>query len=111
MRITLTKKESDSISSIIWCKILEARELSEEEIKIMGILYDKIDEQKYRKISDKKIKSAQKATQSRIDNAKKKIENAVNMLRMRNIDVTTYTVSLESGCSFNTCKKYKKYWS
>ena len=113
MRITLTSDEATLLhSSILSISTFPSfREfLSVEEQDSVTELYHKISEELCKNVSDKKKTAAAKATQVRSKKAKQKIENAINMLRLQNIEITTYTVSLESGCSFNTCKKYKEYW-
>jgi len=59
--------------------------------------------------SNKKILAAKKATESRVAKVKKKIENAVNMLRLENKKITPYSIASYSGVSFNTVKKYVDY--
>lgn len=53
--------------------------------------------------------AAKKATQLRVNKAKKKIENAVNILRMENQKITQSKVAKISGCSINTVRKYKTF--
>ncbi len=55
----------------------------------------------------KQQRAAATATKARSNAAKEKIENAVNMLRMQNKNITQYSVAKMSGCSINTVKKYK----
>ena len=57
--------------------------------------------------SFKQKKAAAKATSIRSKKAKEKIENAVNILRLENKNITQYSVAKVSGCSINTVRKYK----
>ena len=62
------------------------------------------------KVSSKKQLEAQKrAREQNSRNAREKIENAVNLLRMQNKAINMRTVSLESGCSINTVRKYREF--
>lgn len=75
-------------------------------------LYKKlhIEEDKYLKsLTDKKSKATAKATKTRQDMAKKKIETAVNMMRMFNQKITIYSVAKEAKVSYNTASKYKDF--
>ena len=46
------------------------------------------------------------ATAARTAKAKKKIENAVNLLRMEGKAITPYSVAKKAGVSYNTARKY-----
>ena len=61
------------------------------------------------KYSHKKQKAATNATKLRVKKAKEKIENAVNILRMENKNISEYAVAKVSGCSINTVKKYREF--
>lgn len=50
--------------------------------------------------------SAQKATKHRTQQAKEKIQNAINMLLLSNKKITINAISVESGVAFKTIKKY-----
>ncbi|MCK9545106.1 MAG: hypothetical protein M0Q25_00200 [Sulfurospirillaceae bacterium] len=72
-------------------------------------LYTKIQEQYNADISrdiTKKQSSIQEATKARERIAKEKINNAINMLRLEDKKLTAYAIAKESGCSYNTVKKY-----
>lgn len=72
-------------------------------------LYSKIKKQFDADISrdiTKKQLSIKEATKSRQDTAKAKIINAMNMLRLEDKNITAYSIAKESGCSYNTVKKY-----
>jgi len=61
------------------------------------------------KYSTKKQIAASNATKLRVQKARQRIENAVNILRMENKNITMYAVAKVSGCSINTVKKYKEF--
>ena len=62
------------------------------------------------KVSSKKQLEAQKRARAvNSDNARKKIENAINVLRIENKAINMRTVSIESGCSINTVRKYRDF--
>ena len=74
-------------------------------------LYSKIQKQYNDDIKrdiSKKQSSIQEATKKRERVAKEKILNAINLLRIENKSVTAYAIAKESGCSYNTVKKYFK---
>lgn len=56
--------------------------------------------------SFKKFRASEIATASRSKKAKEKIQNAINILRMENKNITHYSIAQTSGVSFNTVKKY-----
>jgi hypothetical protein len=60
-----------------------------------------------RDISKKQL-SIKQATKHRTDTAKAKINNAINLLRLEGKNITAYAIAKESGCSYNTVKKYYK---
>lgn len=75
-------------------------------------LYKKLhhEEEKYHKsITEKKTNATKKATKTRQEVAKKKIEASVNMMRMFNQKITIYSVAKEAQVSYNTALKYKEY--
>lgn len=62
------------------------------------------------KVSSKKQLEAQKrAREQNSRNAREKIENAVNLLRIENKAINMRTVSIASGCSINTVRKYRDF--
>lgn len=72
-------------------------------------LYSKIQKQYNDDINrdiTKKQSSIQEATKYRERTAKAKILNAINILRLQGKEITAYAIAKESGCSYNTVKKY-----
>ncbi len=59
--------------------------------------------------SKKKIESAKRASQIKADKAKRKIINAINLLRLQGEEITPYKVAKVANVSYNTAKKYLKY--
>jgi len=60
------------------------------------------------KDKSKKVQSIKEATKARERVAKAKILNAINVLRLEDRALTTYSIAKESGCSYNTVKKYQE---
>jgi hypothetical protein len=89
----------------------EVMELMKAISKSNYPLYSKIQKQYNDDINrdiSKKQSSIQEATKKRERVAKEKILNAINLLRIENKSVTAYAIAKESGCSYNTVKKYFK---
>jgi len=55
-----------------------------------------------------KIVATVKANQKKISISRKKVENAINMLRMEGKEITPYIVAKVAGISYNTASKYLK---
>jgi len=89
--------------------------LNEEEVRnlknnvVLHSLILKIEKEENKEISNKKIKAIDKARNERTKIVKKKIETAINQLRMYQKKITVYSVAKEAGISFNTAKKYKSF--
>ena len=64
------------------------------------------DSLKARKTSKKIQDATVAATKARTNAAKKKIQDAINMLRFENKKITYYSISKYSNVSYNTVKKY-----
>jgi len=77
------------------------------EMKKYSKLKNTIESMEEKKVSVKKIEAMQKATDTRINKAKEKILNAINLLRIENKNISNYAIAKISGCSINTVKKYK----
>ena len=107
MRITINDDEAflltDAISKIT---MGHYDNLTKKELIVLDRVSDKIEDERRRETSPKKKKAMLIATNVRIEKAKKKIENAINILRMENRPITIYSVSKKSGVSYNTASKY-----
>jgi len=55
-----------------------------------------------------KIVATLKANQKKQETSKKKVENAINILRMEGKEITAYAVAKVAGISYNTASKYLK---
>ena len=69
-------------------------------------LIDKLSNPEHIYVSARKKRATQKATKVRSDRAKEKIQNAINLLHLENKAITHYSISKESGVSYNTVKKH-----
>jgi predicted HTH transcriptional regulator len=54
----------------------------------------------------KKQTATRQANRSKIIESKKKINNAINLLRLECREITAYNVAQTAGISYNTAKKY-----
>ena len=88
----------------------EVQELMKAISKTNYSLYTKLQKQYNDDINrdiTKKQSSIRHATTQRQHTAKAKIINAINILRLENKNITVYAIAKESGCSYNTVKKYQ----
>lgn len=97
MRITITDSE--------FANIIQALENSPD---IVSLLLSKKAEYKS-SITDKKRKATTNATRVKINVTKRKIENAVNILRLEGGNVTVAKVAKRAAINYNTAKKYKDF--
>jgi len=58
------------------------------------------------KRSNAKVLATAKASDTKTKQAKEKIENGINILRLENVKFTFSSIAKSSGVSFNTVKKY-----
>jgi hypothetical protein len=95
MRITLNADEVTKLLNII----------QSIDTELYGAIYNqyKADTSKDK---SKKRQSIQEATKKREQTAKAKIINAINILKIESREITAYAIAKESGCSYNTVKKY-----
>jgi len=109
MRITISDTESFIlIEAISKVTMGHYDNLTKDELMILDRVSDRIEDEQRREISPKKQMAMKKATKMRITQAKSKIENAINLLRMENRPITVYSVAKESGVSYNTASKYSE---
>ena len=71
-------------------------------------LIDLVENPKHIEWSRFKCYAALRASWSRRDKTRKKVEDAVSFLNKAGEDITPYRVSKVSGVSYNTAKKYLK---
>jgi len=109
MRITLAENEADKIASSLK-QIIEnsliVNLIGEEGMTALDELRQKIEVAQGREIPIKKQKAIKKANTIRTNRAKKKIINALNIMRLENRPITVYAVAKEAGVSYNTAVKY-----
>jgi response regulator of citrate/malate metabolism len=55
-----------------------------------------------------KIVATKKANEKKISTSLKKVENAINLLRLEDKEITAYAVAKVAGISYNTASKYLK---
>lgn len=114
MRITISQDDSIMISSGIKTGLESHKKdivkiFGEDGLEALERLYSEIHKGWATPISKLKRNAIQKANEIRVKKAKKKIEMAVNLLRLENKKITVYSVSKEAKVSFNTAKKYKSF--
>jgi len=102
MRLTVTIEEYSLIQFG-----LKAYQEKTDDIEIENLL-DKLEQQFKQSIITHSMKrnATKKATYTRMDKAKEKIRNAINLMNLSNQKITITSVSKESGVSYNTVKKY-----
>ena len=96
MRLNFTEEEID--------KIFEALRSNEE---VRNLFLDRYAQTKAKlQNNTRKKEAAAKATEARTAVAKKKIENAMNLLRIENKKINYNTIAKKAGVSYLTAKKY-----
>jgi len=78
-----------------------------DRIEMLERLYKEINRVNATPISTIKRNATLKANEIRVKKARRKIETAINLLRLENREITVYSVSKEAKVSYNTVKKYK----
>ena len=78
----------------------------EDDLIMLNELKEIINNPKKIKHSSKKYIAALEATEARTAKAKKKIQNAINILRMENKKLTHYSIAKTAKVSYLTVKKY-----
>jgi hypothetical protein len=89
-----------------YIQTIKEEDISEIDLIMFNEMKEIINNPKKIKKSFKKSIAADRATEARTANAKKKIENAMNILRMENKKLTHYAIAKMAGVSFVTVKKY-----
>lgn len=96
MRLTLNNDEVTKLLNII-------QSIDDE---LYNAIYNQYEADISKDITKKQL-SIQEATKKREQTAKAKIINAINILRLEDKEITAYAIAKESGCSYNTVKKYQ----
>ncbi|CAA6824292.1 MAG: Unknown protein, partial [uncultured Sulfurovum sp.] len=111
MRLTLNKSEFTTLQKLIHESNKHSKEclntFNDEEMVLLKTISERISHDIAKPVSNKKKNATKEATQKRIQAAKNKISNAVNMMRFENKKITISSIALEAGVSYNTVKKYK----
>lgn len=98
MRITI--EENNLVEMISFLK-------KHNKNEFVSMLEKELEENKNRDIS-KKQSSIMEARKERSKRLKEKIENAMNLLRLENREITAYAVAKIAGISYNSASKYLK---
>ena len=101
MRITITEIEYEKLKNIVDFSLFDS-----SEIDCLNFIIEKIEADRNKKVSGKKIRAVAKATEARINKAKRKIETALNLMRLEGKAISVYLVAKEAGVSYNTANKY-----
>ena len=97
-------KIKDSILTIPDKLISHLDELDVETANAINTLLAKGE----RIISQKKQETAKAALKIKVSQTKKKIQNAINLLRLQGKPINPYQVAKLSGVAYNTARKYLK---
>jgi len=87
-------------------KYINKIDVDERDLILFNEIKELINNPKQIKRSVNKMIAAETATEARTKKAKKKIQNAINLLRMQNKKITYYAISKEAGVAYLTVKKY-----
>ena len=60
--------------------------------------------------NNSKVDNANKAAKAKENQAKEKVKNAINLLRLQGEEVNPYRVAKIAGISYNTARKYTKLY-
>ena len=109
MRITIKNEKALNITSTLSAIEDDLKRLMSFDDDAYDNLQELLEtmQKEYEKpTSRKKQLAARKATNTREEQAKDKIRNAVNMMNLQNKKINVNSVSRESGVAYNTVKKY-----
>ena len=105
MRLDLTQHEY-----LFLIKAINESNLLEILENKYDFLIEKLQSFKLIERGDKGI-AANKAREALQEQTKKKVENAINLLRMEQKEITPYAVAKTANISYNTAKKYLKQFN
>ena len=109
-RIELTLDEVRLLDMMVdsFEELLEIKEdfFNDKDKDALILLANKLKNAKVIKESPRKIEAVATARAKRSAKVKEAIQNAVNMLRMEDRDITPYAVAKEANISYNTARKY-----
>ncbi len=114
MRITLDREKALNVAYALntVCDTEEFKKVFDYKndpdfVKNFKYLADIIIEEYQKPIKTTKRNATKKATNIRVENAKNKIINTINLMLLENKKINVNSVSKESKVSYNTVKKYK----
>jgi len=94
MRITITDDEFTKLLELTKNTELHNRLLEEQNKSLKSI-------------TTKKILSADRASQAKVEKAKESIKNTIEIMIINKEKINVSTISKHSGLAYNTVKKYK----
>lgn len=103
MRITVSWEEAQQIKLLLKTIV----DPTEYENEFIDLFCYKLDLEMAKEPSEKKRNATVKATDGRVKNAKLKIFNALNMMRLEGKKININSVARDAGVSYNTAKKYR----
>ena len=106
-RLNLTLSEVERLQDILRdIQKIDDFEQYYNQLESFKTLKEKIQKPTEIKYSGAKYQASQTATEARTAKAKKKIDNAINILRMENKKITHYSIANIGNVAYNTVKKY-----
>ena len=106
MRITVSWEEAGQLKEL--CNLIEdSIELTNEQKGLITLFSGRLSDEVTKEPSEKKRNATQKATNGRVKEAKLKIFNTINMMRLEGKKININAVAREAGVSYNTAKKYR----
>ena len=91
-----------TIPNKLWQAVVEEKIKDIEVINAINTLINKSE-----MLPDKR-QNPEKARKAKTTKTKKKIQNAINLLRLQDKPINAYQVSKLSGIAYNTARKYLK---
>jgi len=106
MRVTISWDDAASLRQV-FKDVLLGLELNDKQKELLSSVDVTLEEEMVKFPSLKKVNAPKKATDTRVKNAKLKIFNALNMMRLEGQKINITAVAREAGVSYNTAKKYR----
>lgn len=106
MRMTISWDDASDLRAI-FNRVIEGIELEEKQKQLLLTFGGELETEMLKSPSFKKMNAPKKATETRVKNAKLKIFNALNMMRLEGRKINITAVAREAGVSYNTAKKYR----
>lgn len=106
MRITVSWEQGLELKEI-FNLVKHDIQLTEEQKEQITLFSDLLTVEMKKQPSQKKRNATKKATDGRVKEAKLKIFNTINMMRLEGKKININSVAREAGVSYNTAKKYR----